>query len=86
MLTGLATLLTTVGAALTGFFYVRWQIAWFDRVAQADMRLRQLELDIIRADWLMGTAAEWSAGRDERLPEDLLQSLFRVMFADETRP
>jgi hypothetical protein len=86
LLAGVATLLTTIGAAATGFLYVRWQIAWLDRVAEADMRLRQLELDIIRANWLMGTAAEWRAGRDKKLPDDLMRSLFRVMFADEAKP
>ena len=86
VLTGVTALLTTLGAAATGFLYVRWQIDLFDRVAEADMRLRQLELDIIRADWVVGTAAEWRAGRDERLPDDLMRSLFRVMFDEEGGP
>nr|WP_320010310.1 hypothetical protein [uncultured Desulfobulbus sp.] len=48
--------------------------------AQAEFRLKQFQLDIERASWLVETALDWDAKQDKELPNELLAGLSRNLF------
>jgi len=45
-----------IGAIL---YYVRWMNRWFEQHAAAEFWLKQFQLDIDRASWVVETALEW---------------------------
>ena len=40
-------------------WYLRWMTRWSDQHASTEFRLKQLELDMDRASWVVETALEW---------------------------
>jgi hypothetical protein len=83
ILLGLKTFFLTAGAAVSAYAYVRWQNKWFEQHAHAEFRLRQFELDIERASWLVETLQEWHLENKDPMPDALLHSLTRSMFVDD---
>ena len=71
----------TLGIVALGFFYIRWLNRWFDQHARAEFELKQFQLDIDRASWLVETAFEWKTHEGQPLPDALLNSLTRNLFA-----
>ena len=71
----------TLGIVALGFFYIRWLNRWFDQHARAEFELKQFQLDIDRASWLVETALEWKADEGQPLPDALLNSLTRNLFS-----
>lgn len=67
----------------TAFFYLRWLNHWFERHAQAEFKLKQFQLDIERASWLVETALDWDAKQENELPKELLEGLSRNLFSFE---
>jgi hypothetical protein len=69
-------------------WYLRWMNRWFERHANAEFQLKQFELDIDRASWVVETALEWRYAQDNPIPDHLLESISRNLFArgekDET--
>ncbi|MBR0661696.1 AAA family ATPase [Neoroseomonas oryzicola] len=66
-------------------WYLKWLTKWSDRHADAEFHLRQLELDIDRASWLVETSFEWKSSQDSPIPNQLLDALSRNLFSDATR-
>ena len=75
----------TLGAVGLGFFYIRWLNRWFHQHADAEFELKQFQLDIDRASWLVETVLEWKASKDESIPDKLLASLARNLFSGDDR-
>jgi hypothetical protein len=71
----------TFAAIGTAFFYLRWLNRWFEQHAQAEFRLKQFQLDIERASWLVETALDWDSKQGSGLPKELLEGLARNLFA-----
>lgn len=69
-------------AAAVGIFYLRWLNHWFRQHADAEFRLKQFQLDIDRASWVVETVLEMKAGK-EVIPTALLKSLTRNLFEHE---
>lgn len=69
--------------ALVGalFFYVRWMNRWFEQHASAEFLLKQFELDINRASWVVETAMEWRRDQQSEIPSPLLEGVTRNLFA-----
>ncbi len=85
VLLSLKSLGFTALAATTGVFYVRWLNRWFSQHADAEFRLKQFQLDVDRASWVVETVLEMKAGKDV-MPTALLQSITRNLFEyDQTR-
>lgn len=70
----------TFVAVGTAFFYLRWLNRWFEQHAQAEFKLKQFQLDIERASWLVETALDWDAKQDKELPKELLEGLSKNLF------
>lgn len=70
----------------TALFYLRWLNRWFEQHAQAEFKLKQFQLDIERASWLVETALEWDSSEGKELPKELLENLSRNLFnADDEK-
>lgn len=61
-------------------WYLRWMNRWFERYADTEFFLKQFELDIDRANWVVETALEWKEKQDRTIPESLLGSISRNLF------
>lgn len=68
-------------AAATAVWFLRWLTQWSARHADAEFQLRQLELDIGRASWVVETTLEWKVSQDRAIPEPLLNAISRNLFA-----
>ena len=71
--------LVFVGALL---FYIRWLNRWFEQHAAAEFLLKQFELDIDRASWVVETAMEWRRDQNAEVPAPLLEGITRNLFSD----
>jgi hypothetical protein len=71
-----------LAAALVGSiaFYVRWMNRWFEEHANAEFLLKQFQLDIDRASWVVETALEWQRSQQAELPAPLLDGITRNLF------
>ncbi|MGB3348288.1 MAG: hypothetical protein WBA85_05935 [Brucella anthropi] len=66
-------------------WYLRWMNRWFERHADAEFYLKQFELDIDRANWVVETALEWKEKQDRTIPDALLGSISRNLFLKTDR-
>ncbi|RWF50675.1 MAG: hypothetical protein EOS46_02860 [Mesorhizobium sp.] len=84
-----ATSVKPVGltVALLGLvaWYLRWMNRWFERHADTEFYLKQFELDIDRANWVVETALEWKEKQEKAIPEGLLDSISRNLFTKTER-
>lgn len=64
-------------------FFIRWNHQWFQRHADEEFRLKRLDLDIDRADWLVELAMEWKNITKSEISPDLIDKLSRSMFTTE---
>lgn len=62
-------------------WYIRWMNRWFERHADAEFQLKQFELDIDRASWVVETALEWRFEQNNSIPDHLLESISRNLFS-----
>lgn len=62
-------------------WYLRWMNRWFERHADAEFSLKQFELDIDRASWVVETALEWKQSQDTPIPDQLLENISRNLFS-----
>ncbi|MGJ4969687.1 hypothetical protein ACQR1N_18280 [Bradyrhizobium sp. HKCCYLRH1073] len=76
---------TIVALAFVGIllFYVRWMNRWFEQHAAAEFLLKQFELDIDRASWVVETAMEWRRDQQAEIPASLLDGITRNLFSDK---
>ncbi|MCO5153403.1 MULTISPECIES: hypothetical protein [unclassified Shinella] len=73
----------TLTIALLGLlaWYLRWMNRWFERYADTEFQLKQFELDIDRASWVVEAALEWKLSQDRPMPEHLLETISRNLFS-----
>jgi hypothetical protein len=76
----------TFFAVAIATWYVNWMNRWFERHADVEFRLKELELDIDRASWLVETAFEWKKSGEDAMPDKMLDAIGRNLFVgrDET--
>jgi hypothetical protein len=75
------TVTLTFFAAGTAVWYLKWLTQWSSRHADGEFQLRQLELDIDRASWVVETAFEWKSSQESSIPQPLLDAITRNLFA-----
>lgn len=61
-------------------WYLRWMNRWFERLADSEFHLKQFELDITRAQWVVETAFEWKMSQQSPIPDQLLENVSRNLF------
>ena len=79
-----AAVLTFAALGLLAW-YIRWMNRWFDQFADAEFNLKQFELDVDRASWVVETAMEWRASQHGVIPGSLLESISRNLFSRNER-
>jgi len=67
-------------------YLIRWYNRWFEQHAQAEFHLKQFQLDIERASWIVETTLEWNDAKGTTIPDKLLESLSRNLFIDKSQP
>lgn len=77
----------SLSIALLGLmaWYLRWMNRWFERYADTEFQLKQFELDIDRASWVVEAALEWKLSQDRPMPEHLLETISRNLFSKSDR-
>ena len=76
---------TGFALALIAFatFFIRWNQSWFQKHADEEFKLKRLDLDIDRANWLVELAMEWKNITKSEIPADLIDKLARSLFISE---
>jgi hypothetical protein len=64
-------------------FFIRWNNQWFQKHADEEFKLKRLDLDIDRANWLVELAMEWKNITKSEIPADLVDKLARSLFITE---
>jgi hypothetical protein len=64
-------------------FFIRWNNQWFQRHADEEFKLKRLDLDIDRANWLVELALEWKNMTKSEIPDELIDKLARSLFVTE---
>lgn len=72
--------IATLFAAGILAWYIRWMNRWFEQHADAEFNLKQFELDVDRASWVVETAMEWKTSQSGAIPENLLESISKNLF------
>lgn len=72
-------------ACTLGFFgllvyFIRWQDRWAATHADEEFRLKRLELDGVRAGWLVEVLLEWHLENRGEIPDQLIQKLGAGLF------
>lgn len=70
----------TVGSVI---FYIRWLNRWFEQHSTAEFQLKQFELDMERASWLVETSLEWKDAKGTTMPPELMKSLSSNLFNEQ---
>ncbi len=76
----------TAAFAATVIFYIRWNDQWFRQHADEEFKLKQLELDIDRASWVVEMALEWKEEKGTEIPQELIDRLTQRLFIDRDKP
>lgn len=64
-------------------FFIRWNNQWFQRHADEEFKLKRLDLDIDRANWLAELAMEWRNITNADVPSELIDRFARGLFVNE---
>jgi hypothetical protein len=64
-------------------FFIRWNYQWFQKHADEEFKLKRLDLDIDRANWLVELAMEWKNITKSEITPDLIDKLARGLFITE---
>ncbi len=83
--TGIKSIGATVALITLCIFYLRWMNSWFNAHANTEFKIKQFQLDIGRAYWLVETALEWNKIQNTPMPEQLVGSLSKNLFGDEDK-
>ncbi|MDW9434542.1 hypothetical protein NKY71_01735 [Sinorhizobium meliloti] len=78
------------GTASSGFLGIiswdlRWMNRWFERLSENEFQLKQFELDITRAQWVVETAFEWKMSPQSPIPNPILENISRNLFANSEK-
>mgnify|MGYP000512327541 CR=1 FL=1 len=73
----------SVGFGAISVFYLRWLNSWFFKHAENEFSLRQLQIDVERASWVVETAFEWKDAKGSSIPNELLQPISKGLFSQD---
>jgi hypothetical protein len=82
---GFRKLAFPLGFVLSSGYFLRWLNRGYQVHAQEEFKLKRLELDIIRASWIVETALDWFDETEEPLPRYLADPITRGLFAAESQ-
>ncbi len=71
----------SIGLAASILYYIRWQNNWASTFATTEQSLQQFHIDVNRANWVVETCLEWRKETASDLPDPLIESLTRGLFA-----
>lgn len=71
----------SIGLAASILYYIRWQNSWAATFASTEQSLQQFHIDVNRANWVVETCLEWRKETASDIPEPLIESLTRGLFA-----
>ena len=71
----------SIGLAASILYYIRWQNTWAATFATTEQSLQQFHIDVNRANWVVETCLEWRKETASDLPDPLIESLTRGLFA-----
>lgn len=74
--------LLSIGLFGTVLYYIRWQNKWAEQHSSSEFQLRQFQIDISRANWVVESCLEWRKETDSAIPAELIGSITRNLFAD----
>ena len=77
-------LLLSAAFGATAIFYLRWLNAWFSEHSDTEFRVRQFQLDIERASWVIESALEWKDEKGGTIPTELLAPITRNLFEPDS--
>lgn len=66
-------------------WYLKWLNEWSSKHADTEFQLKQLELDVDRASWVVETSFEWNNAKGTTIPEPLLDAISRNLFIGAER-
>lgn len=75
--------LAFLGMAATVLYYIRWEMRWADYNAANEFQLRQFQIDVNRANWVIESALEWKKETQEVPPPELLAQLTKNLFSNQ---
>jgi len=78
--------LFSFGMVATILYYVRWQNKWAEQHSANEFQLRQFQIDISRANWVLESCLEWQKNTNSTIPTTLLDSITRGLFIGSTEP
>ena len=58
---------------------------WFEQHASTEFALKQFQLDIERASWIVETALEWKDTKGGNIPDILLDNISKDLFKYEKK-
>lgn len=73
--------LLSIGLAGSILYYIRWQNNWATTFATTEQALQQFHIDVNRANWVVETCLEWRKENTSDIPDQLIESLTRGLFA-----
>jgi hypothetical protein len=71
----------SIGLAASILYYIRWQNTWATTFATTEQSLQQFHIDVNRANWVVETCLEWRKETASDLPDPLIESITRGLFA-----
>ncbi len=77
-------IILSLAFAITAGFWLRWMGKWAQAHADEEFKLKRLELDIDRANWVVENALEWKTDKGSEIPQYLLERLSRNLFTEES--
>ena len=85
LIAGAKQLLYSAGAVASIIFMIRWMNRWFELHSQSEFALKNFELDMERASWIVETSLEWKDAKGTAIPPELLDSLSSNLFENEAK-
>lgn len=78
--------LYVLGAVATVLYFIRWQNRWFEQHSSAEFELKQFQLDMERASWIVESSLEWKAEKGTEMPDSLVRTLSGGLFSQKSEP
>lgn len=75
--------LALFGTVATLVYYTKWADRWARRHEDAELQLRQFQIDINRASWVVESCLEWRKSTNTDVPPDLLKTISQGLFASQ---
>lgn len=72
--------LSTAGLIAGLLYYIKWEDSWARKHAEAELSLRQFQIDLNRASWVVETCLEWKKDSEGQIPVELLKAITNGLF------